>query len=64
MVSEPILDLDVGICLAPYGVFICLAPQQAHYVYMGGVYDIQHRMGKKIPDAIYVNSRLNLVNMF
>ena len=69
MVSEPIPDLGVGVCLAPSKVFVCLAPQshgtqRRRCVCMGGICDVPHRIGEEVPGAIYVEVPLNQVDAF
>ena len=73
MVSEPIPDPGVGVCLASYEVFVCLAPQshgtqRGRCVCMrggeGGVCNVPHRIEEKVHSAIYVETPLNQVDAF
>ncbi|RVW80541.1 Retrovirus-related Pol polyprotein from transposon 17.6 [Vitis vinifera] len=60
MVSEPIPDPDVGVCLA---LFVWPRNPMEHNKDIvsawGGVCDVPHRIGEKVPGAIYVEAPLN-----
>ena len=65
MVSEPIPDPGVGVCLA-----LSVRPRNpmGHNEDVvsawGGVCDVPHRIGENVPDAIYVETPLNQVDAF
>ena len=60
MISEPILDHSVGVCLTPQSH----GTQRGHCVCMGGVCDVPHRIGEKVPDTIYIETHFNQVDAF
>ena len=60
MVSKPMPDPDVGVCLAPQSHGI----QRGRCVCMKGVCDVLHRIEENIPSAIYVEAPLNQVDAF
>ena len=51
MVSKPILDFGIGVCLA-------------HCVCVRGDCDVPHQIGEKVSGAIYIWSLLNFIDEF
>ena len=69
MVSEPIPDPGVGVCLTPYEVFICLARNPMGHnkdvvSAWRGECDIPHWIQKKVPNAMYVEALFNYLDVF
>ena len=60
MVSKPMPDPDVGVCLAPQSHGI----QRGRCVCMECVCDVPHRIEENIPSVIYVEAPLNQVDAF
>ena len=65
MVSEPILDPCVGVCLA---LSVWPRNPMGHNEDVvsawGGICDVPHRIGEEVPGAIYVEAPLNQVDAF
>ena len=65
MVSKPIPDPDVGVCLA---LFVWPRNPMGHnedvVSVWGGVCDVPHRIWENVPVAIYVEAPLNQVDAF
>ena len=65
MVSEPIPNPGVGVCLA---LSIWPRNPMGHNEDVvsawGGICDIPHRIGEEVPGAIYVEAPLNQVDAF
>ena len=67
MVSEPIPDPGVGVCLA---LSVWPRNPMGHNEDVvsawggGGICDVPHRIGEEVPGAIYVEAPLNQVDAF
>ena len=65
MVSEPIPDPGVGVCLA-LSVWPCnpMGHNEDVVSAWGGICDVPHWIGEEVPGSIYVEAPLNQVDAF